>query len=120
MVVRFICAGSGDNYADLQIQASGNDNRYYVSSVALKNIVKTGTFAWSNVNAIQIYTSVDASSDYYVALDAIRLENVVDTQLNPLYGLVGYTVVANTTQATIIKNKNSSNYVEFRFALDVV
>lgn len=57
------------------------------------------------------------SSDYYVALDAIRLENV--TTVNPIYGLTGYTVVKNDQGLPIVKSANSSNLVEFRFAMDV-
>ena len=55
--------------------------------------------------------------EYYVALDAMRLENV-STQ-NPLYGLVGYSVVKNTDGATLLKTPNSNNYIEFRFVLEV-
>ena len=58
------------------------------------------------------------SSDYYVALDAIRLENVATT--NPLYGLVGYTVAKTTTGNPIIKEANTSSLLEFRFAMDVI
>lgn len=58
------------------------------------------------------------SSDYYVALDAIRLENVATT--NPLYGLVGYTVAKTANGNPIIKESNTSSLLEFRFAMDVI
>lgn len=58
------------------------------------------------------------SSDYYVALDAIRVENVATT--NPLYGLVGYTVAKTTSGNPIIKESNTSSLLEFRFAMDVI
>jgi len=61
---------------------------------------------------------VEASSqDYFIALDALRFDNV--SSLNPLYGLTGYSIIQNTTAETIIKNPNSNNYIEFRFAMDV-
>ena len=57
------------------------------------------------------------SSNYYISLDAMRLENV-STQ-NPLYGLTGYAVVKNFDGETVLKNPNTNNYVEFRFVLGV-
>jgi hypothetical protein len=58
------------------------------------------------------------SDDYYVALDAFRLDN--KSQANPLYGLTGYSVIKNTGAKTIVKDANTTNYVEFRFGMDVV
>jgi hypothetical protein len=55
------------------------------------------------------------SSDYYVALDAMRLENIAT--VNPLYGLTGYSVIKNTDATTVVKSSNTSNYIEFRFAI---
>ena len=56
-------------------------------------------------------------SDYYIALDALRLENIATT--NPLYGLTGYSVIKNTDAIAIIKSPNTSSYIEFRFSIDV-
>lgn len=53
----------------------------------------------------------------YIAFDGLRLENV--TTQNPLYGLVGYSIVKTDDAETIIKNPNSNNYIEYRFNLDV-
>jgi hypothetical protein len=50
-------------------------------------------------------------------LDALRLENL--NTPNPLYGLVGYSVVQNDNATTIIKSSNTSNYVEFKFSIGV-
>jgi hypothetical protein len=58
------------------------------------------------------------SSSYYVALDAIRLENT--TTSNPLYGLVGYTVPKTVDASPIVKEANTSSLLEFRFAMDVI
>jgi hypothetical protein len=60
---------------------------------------------------------VGYSSQYYVALDAIRIENVAT--LNPLYGLVGYTVAKTPLGNPIVKESNTSSLLEFRFAMDV-
>lgn len=57
------------------------------------------------------------TSNYYVSLDAMRLENV--TTINPLYGLTGYTVVKNTGGFPILKDLNTTNLSEFRFGLNV-
>lgn len=98
-----------------------NSNRYFVKSQKLEDLEKSGGFLWSSVRVVKIYSSIlsgsSYSDDYYVALDAIRLENL--TADNPLYGLTGYTVVKNDTGLPIIKAANSSNLLEFRLAMDV-
>jgi len=58
------------------------------------------------------------SSKYYVGLDSVRIENT--TTVNPLYGLVGYTVAKTTGGLPIIKETNTSSLLEFRFAMDVI
>jgi hypothetical protein len=58
------------------------------------------------------------SSDYYVALDALRLENV--TSSNSVYGMTGYTIIKTENAETITKLSNTKNYVEFRFGVDVL
>jgi hypothetical protein len=96
-------------------------NRYFVISKQLQELYTTGNFSWSDVNTIKIYSSIidsgTTTSDFYVALDALRFENV--TTLNPLYGLVGYSIIQTIDQATIIKSTNTSNYIEFRFSIGV-
>ena len=98
-----------------------NTNRYFVISKELQELYTTGNFSWSDVNTIKIYVSVIDSAtttgDFYVALDALRFENV--TTLNPLYGLVGYSIIQTIDEATIIKSTNTSNYIEFRFSVGV-
>jgi hypothetical protein len=58
------------------------------------------------------------TEDYYIALDALRLENT--TSSNPVYGLSGYSVIKNTNSETIIKSANTTNHIEFRFGMDVL
>jgi hypothetical protein len=100
---------------------SFNSNRYFIKSQKIEDLEKSAGFLWSSVKVVKIYSSVlvgsSYSDDYYVALDAIRLENL--TSDNPLYGLTGYTVVKNDTGLPIIKAANSSNLLEFRLAMDV-
>jgi hypothetical protein len=119
---------SGEN-ARLEVNAVDNSgvydfdvNRYYIATKELQDLTMTSSFNWSNVSVVKVFVSVldgtgAPSSDYYVSLDAIRLENL--NTVNPLYGLTGYTVVKNSTASTILKDVNTSNVAEFRFALDV-
>jgi len=96
-------------------------NRYCVITKQLQDLIFTSGFTWNDVTVIKIYATAfvsgSPSNDYYIALDAIRLENTTTT--NPLYGMTGYTVVKNTNAETIVKSPNTSNYVEFRFSVGV-
>jgi hypothetical protein len=96
-------------------------NRYFVISKKLQELYTTANFTWDSVISAKIYVSTiasgSASDQYYVALDALRLENIASQ--NPLYGLTGYSVVENTNAETVIKLPNTSNYVEFRFSIGV-
>ena len=96
-------------------------NRYFVVSKQLQELYTSANFTWDAVTVVKIYACViDAGSpsqDYYVALDAIRLENIAT--VNPLYGLTGYSIIKNDAAETIVKSPNTSNYVEFRFSIGV-
>jgi hypothetical protein len=98
-------------------------NRYIVSTKQLQELRKSSTgFNWDSVNTIKVYTSVFIendvlSDDFYICLDAVRLENV--TSINPLYGLVGYSVIKNIDAATVIKESNTTSYIEFRFGMNI-
>ena len=97
------------------------NNRYCVLSKQLQQLNTTNGFTWNSVNQINIYAcayeSSSVSSNFYIMLDALRLENT--TSNNPLYGLTGYSVVKNDDSSTIIKNANTNNYVEFRFGIGI-
>jgi len=97
------------------------NNRYVVATKQLQNLRKSTGFTWSEVDVAKFYVSVikdgEPSSDYYVGLDAFRLDN--KSQDNPLYGLTGYSVIKNTGAQTIVKSPNTTNYIEFRFGMDV-
>lgn len=130
VVVEFSSSGTfgTGTWARLEATVDGTptndflENRYFVVSKQLQDLYKSSNFSWSEINTARIYVSVikDSvpSSDFYVCLDAMRLENV--TSVNSLYGMTGYSVIKNVNAKTIIKSANTTNYVEFRFALDVV
>ena len=90
-------------------------------SEELQELYTTANFTWNAVTVVKIYACViDAgvpSEDYYIALDAMRLENTQTT--NPLYGLTGYALVKNDNAETVTKSPNTSNYIEFRFTVGV-
>jgi len=120
-------AGSGE-YARFEVNlvdgVGGIDfatNRHYVVTKQLQELYTSANFTWDAVTVVKIYACVvDAGvpvDDYYVALDAIRLENIAT--LNPLYGLTGYSVIQTTDGSTVVKPPNTSNYIEFRFSIDV-
>jgi hypothetical protein len=96
-------------------------NRYVVSTKQLQELSKSPGFTWSSVDVVIINASIvkddEPTSDFYVGLDAIRLEN--NSTANPLYGMTGYSVIKSNNAETIIKNANTTNYIEFRFAMDV-
>jgi hypothetical protein len=102
-----------------------SNNRYIVITKRIEDLVQSSSFTWESVNLAKIYVSTfkdqggeeEISENFYVALDIMRLENN-DTS-NPLYGMSGYSVIKNSGAKTIIKESNTTNFVEFRFAMDV-
>ena len=105
---------SGGNY-------DFSTERYFVVKKQLQELVTSPNFTWNAVDVVKIYVCViDAgvpSDNYFVALDAIKLENIAT--VNPLYGLTGYSVIQTSDASTILKNPNTNNYIEFRFSVDV-
>jgi len=121
-------ASADGEYARFEVEAEDGEgdfdfttNRYYVVTKQLQQLIYTADFTWDSVTIGKIYASVEVSDtptdDYYVALDAMRLEN--KSTNNPLYGMTGYTVVKNADAEAIVKAPNTSNYVEFRFSIGV-
>jgi len=112
--VEVVDDGSGGLY-DFSTQ------RYFIARKQLQQLYTSANFTWNAVTVVKIYGCVlnngVPSSNYYIALDAIRLDNIAT--VNPLYGLTGYSVVQTQDSSTIVKNANTSNYIEFRFAVDV-
>jgi hypothetical protein len=110
-----IVKGTGEGQYDL------NNNRYCLVTKQLQELYTSPNFTWNSVSVIKVYASTFVSNtisdDFYIALDAMRLENVATT--NPLYGLTGYSVIKNTDSTTIIKSPNTTSFVEFRFSIGV-
>jgi len=100
-------------------EADLSTNRYLVIAKQLQGLYKTPGFTWSSVDVVKIYASVsvdgEPSPDHFVFLDAIRLENI--STIDPLYGLTAYSKVRTANASTIVKTANTSNFIEFRFAL---
>lgn len=99
-----------------------SENRFFVVSSTLQGLLKSPGFTWASVEVVKLYASVYkdgiASDEFYVFLDGLRFENITNT--NPLYGLTGYSVIRNQEAKPIPKLANTNNFVEFRFALDVM
>jgi hypothetical protein len=116
------------NYARFEVNIENGidgvdfaNNRYFVINKQLQELYTSANFTWDAVTVIKIYASVIdggvTTDSYYIALDAMRLENIATT--NPLYGLTGYSVIKNATSESIIKSPNTTNYIEFRFSIGV-
>jgi hypothetical protein len=97
------------------------NNRYVVITKTFQELDKSLRFRWSEVSRARVFANItknNLSSDaFYVCLDALRIENTTAT--NSLYGLTGYSVIKNANSRPVIKSANTTNYIEFRFALDV-
>jgi hypothetical protein len=108
-------SGDGDQSVDFA------SNRYFVVSKQLQELSYTAGFNWDIITTVRVYAYVEvdgqASSDFYVALDSMRLENL--TTNNPLYGLTGYSVLKNDGALPIVKLSNTSNFIEFRISVGV-
>lgn len=135
IVIEFSSSQNPSAYARMEavvnhVSTSGsqynfNTNRYFVVKKTLEELNTTTGFTWKSVDTVKIYSSVltgtstanTKSENHYIAFDALRLEN--KNQDNPLYGLTGYSIVRTVGALPIIKGSNTSNYIEFRFGLDV-
>ena len=105
------------------------NNRYFVSVSKFEELDKSSGFTWKIADVVKVYVTIReksliapynvvVSDEFYVCLDALRLENT--TNLNPIYGLTGYSVVKTLNSEAITKIANSSNHIEFRFGLGVL
>jgi hypothetical protein len=105
------------------IQVSGVDGLNGIHTVTATPTQDTFSFETAANNAIlqeiiPTGTVEAGSDDYFIALDAIRLDNI--STANPLYGLVGYSIIQDENERAIVKAPNTTNFVEYRFALDVI
>ena len=126
--IKFSSGESGDNesYAAFSVTESNFSDRYFIETKQLQQLETVGDFSWSQVRVVKIYAvamvneneELVPSDQFYIAFDAIRLENV--STENPLYGLTGYTVVQTINGLPVVKEANTSNFVEFRYQMDVI
>jgi hypothetical protein len=119
---------SEDENGDPNPDVDFANQRYFVSVAKFEDLNRSPGFTWRIANLVKIYVTiqeknpvtdvVSISDKYYVCLDALRLENT--TNLNPIYGLTGYSIIKTIDSKPVIKISNSSNHIEFRFGLDVL
>lgn len=108
------------------------DGTYTIT--AADTIAKTVSFAYTHENVTSTAdtnaTIRSASGAYYVTLDAMRVDNVYDMKLNPLYGLVAYADVSksvdvsqaypgSSTFASVTKGQNENSYIEIKIPVDI-
>jgi hypothetical protein len=98
-----------------------NVKRYIIVEKTLSQFVKDDNFSWSNVNYIRIYATVivsnNPSDNYYIVFDGMRLDNL--TSENPLYSLFAYNLLKTDDGYPILKQENTTNYIEYRFGIGV-
>jgi hypothetical protein len=97
------------------------DGVHKISAVSEDALTLSYPLTGSNVAKTAVASGSKAagySSKYYVGLDSMRVENTAT--INPLYGLVGYTVAKTASGNPIVKETNTSSLLEFRFAMDVM
>lgn len=108
-------------FAKAEIDVAGSafsGNSYYVAEIPIEDLITSDDFSSSEIRIARIFASViksgTPSSDYYIALDGFRLDNI-NTE-NPLYKMTGYSIV-KIDGNPIIKFQNTNNYIEFRLSL---
>jgi hypothetical protein len=102
-------------------QSDLENNRYQAVSIPISELVTTSDFTASEIRVARIFVYVEKdgspSENHYVALDGLRLDNINTN--NPLYKMVGYSIIKNDNEYPVIKYNNTNNYIEFRFGLGV-
>lgn len=115
-------------YAKAEIEIIGTEftgDRYKVVEIPISSLITSADFSSQQIRLARIFASVvhtqsgqqKTSPEHYIELEGLRLEN--DTTENPVYGMVGYSVVRTSDGQPLYKYQNTDNYIEFRFNLDV-
>jgi hypothetical protein len=128
--VEFLASELDDSvgFAKLTARLTSADlaaGRYVIITKKLSELEYSPQFSWSDVQVTRISANANNDPNYFVAMDAIRFENM--SQPNPLYVMTGYAVtdieyrdnLGKVFHKPISKMANTSNYVEFRFSLGV-
>lgn len=115
-------------FAKKEIYISGsefNNNSYKVIEIPISELITSADFSSTDIRICRVFCSIidtndgvqQVSSNHYIALDGIRIENI--STENPVYKLVGYSIVRTDLGTPIYKFQNTNNYIDFRFNLDV-
>ena len=98
---------------------SGDQFRYKVITRSISDFVISPSFSWSEIDLVRIYASIDVANPtlYRIILDGLRLENI--STINPLYSLIGAEYIKTDNGYPVLKEENSTNYIEYRFGLGV-
>lgn len=115
-------------YAKTEIYIDGTEftgDRYKVIEIPISDLITSPDFTSQQIRLARIFASVvhtdsgqvKTSPNHYIELEGLRLEN--STTENPIYGMVGYSIVKTTDGSPLYKFQNTNNYIEFRFNLDV-
>lgn len=115
-------------FAKAEIYIDGTEftgDRYKVIEIPISDLITSADFSSLEIRIARIFASVvhtesgqqKTSPYHYVELEGLRLENT--STINPVYGMVGYSVVRTADGQPLYKFQNTNNYVEFRFNLDV-
>lgn len=117
-----ISTTTGYAKAELLLSSSDLANSYCIADIPLSNLITTPDFTFSEVRICRFFISAVTSSQsidssFYIALDGFRVDNI--STENPLYKMVGYSIVKNIEGLPITKYQNTNNYIEFRMSLDL-
>lgn len=107
---------AGDNVTIYGVDSTFNGT-YQVLDAPTSTSFRYNKVAANVTSAVTTGNFDKVNSNYFIALDAIRLDNI--STINPLYGMIGYALVETVGAVTVVKQTNTSNYIEFRFVLDV-
>jgi hypothetical protein len=129
IIVEFInnTTNSPKAYVNIEIPAnyfydalSEQQFRYKVITRSLSDFTISSSFSWSDIDLVRIYASVEDSVDptkFKIIFDGMRLENI--STVNPLYSLIGAEYIQTDNSYPILKEENSTSYIEYRFGLGV-
>jgi len=130
VTIKFMTSSETDYYRHtFDIDANSlSSSRYNIEPFQIKSLEAVGTSpTLYNINRVQFSiakTSGSATETNWLLLDGLRIDNTAS--FNSSFGLVAYKVVVNpvtigntTIGSPIVKAANTTNFVEFRFSLDV-
>lgn len=98
---------------------NGEQFRYKVITRSISDFTISPSFSWSEIDLVRIYASIDVDdpSLYKIIFDGLRLENI--STINPLYSLIGAEYIKTDNGYPVLKEENSTSYIEYRFGLGV-